>query len=165
MMGESDPELLEHGLCVAFSTERIGERAGYGIKVLPFLVAAAALHDWAKTLDAYKIYRSPQRLDENDIAMLKGHPEAGSEMVDFLPRWCREAILYHHHPMEAESGLARNGAEIIQAADNYEALTSKRRPYRAAMEPGDALAKVREIIPLNRYVDYLEQELHREGVL
>ena len=109
------------------------------------------LHDIGKIGVRDSVLLKPGRLQEEEFAEIKKHPEIGlsilqpiSSLADILP------IVYHHHEHWDGNGyplgLKKKGipfwARITAVADIFHALTSN-RPYRDAMTPERALEIIR----------------------
>ena len=108
---------------------------------------AGTLHDIGKLSIPSDILTKPSRLSPAEFELIKGHCEAGENIVHAINfDWPVARVILEHHEKLDGSGYPRGlkgdqiilGAQIISVADVYEAMTSH-RPYRAAL--GSAAAK------------------------
>ena len=105
------------------------------------ITAAARVHDIGKIAIPDRILNKPDRLSEDERAIMESHPRQGA---DFLSRYADfhrgiDIVLYHHERVDGKgypTGLKGNdipfGALVIAVADSYDAMTSD-RPYRKGM--------------------------------
>ena len=101
---------------------------------------AASIHDLGKLAIPTEILSRPGRLSDAEMALVREHAQAGSDMLERVnfPDEVREMILQHHERLDG-SGYPRGlrgeqisiGSRIIAVADVAEAITSH-RPYRPA---------------------------------
>jgi HD-GYP domain-containing protein (c-di-GMP phosphodiesterase class II) len=115
---------------------------------------AALLHDIGKLGLPQAVLNKPDRLTDEEFAILKEHPSRGFTLiasVDSL-KIAAPAIRWHHERLDGSGypdGLAGSDvpleARIIAVADVWDALTSD-RAYRKAMCPNEA----REILIAER---------------
>jgi putative two-component system response regulator len=112
------------------------------------------LHDCGKIGVPETILNHHGRLSEKQMALLKKHPCWGADVARLahLPQGIINVILYHHERYDGlgyPEGLAGEEipleARIVNVADIYDALTSK-RPYRPPMTHEKAV----EILKQNR---------------
>jgi len=98
-----------------------------------------------------EILARPGRLSTLELELIKGHPEAGYEILEAIhfPWLVAETALQHHERLDGSGYPARLGADdilpearILAVADVVEAMASH-RPYRAALGLEAALAEVR----------------------
>lgn len=100
---------------------------------------AAALHDIGKLYTPKEILHKPDRLTDEEFAVIKEHPAKGAEMAARLNDPEIIAMIRHHHerldgngyPDRLSSDEIPLGARIIAVADTFDAITSS-RPYRSA---------------------------------
>jgi response regulator RpfG family c-di-GMP phosphodiesterase len=111
---------------------------------------AAALHDIGKIGVPDSIVTKQGRLNDEELALMKGHCDRGDRILQplsFLDR-ARHSVRSHHERYDGRGypdGLSGQAipfvARILAIADSYDAMTSV-RPYRDAMDPRDALAEI-----------------------
>jgi len=126
------------------------------IKIDPELIigiqVAATIHDVGKLTVPAEILSSPGRLKDPEFALIKGHPQAGHDIIAGIefPWPVPEMVLQHHERLDG-SGYPRGlrgseiatGARILAVADTVEAITSH-RPYRPALGIDKALEVIRD---------------------
>jgi putative nucleotidyltransferase with HDIG domain len=108
--------------------------------------AAAALHDVGKINTPPAILNKPDRLTDEEFAVVKRHPVDGAEMVSEIgDDELTEMVRHHHERLDGKGyphGLAGGeiplGARIIAVADTFDAITS-RRPYRGTRKHREAI--------------------------
>ncbi|MBI5956203.1 MAG: GAF domain-containing protein, partial [Chloroflexi bacterium] len=115
------------------------------------LRSAALLHDLGKIGVDDAVLHKNGILTHEEKAQMQLHPAASGkilEYVDFLRDAARLAGAHHewYDGSGYPNGLAGEsiplGARILMVADAYEAMTSD-RPYRAKMEPQEAIAEIK----------------------
>jgi len=139
-------------------TERVGEYAlmlarelGFEDEELEAVEVGAIVHDIGKIGIPDRILLKPGRLDADEFAEMRRHPEISSYILEELdlPQIVLDMARNHHERFDGNGypdGLA--GAEIplaarvLTVADAFDAMTSD-RPYRAALATEEALAEIR----------------------
>jgi len=132
--GVHSTRLAEWGL-------RVGQELGLGEEDLQDLEVTALLHDIGKVGIPDAILRKPSRLDEEEYALMKKHPEYGWAVLRMLPGFDRAALytLHHHEAFDGRgypAGL--KGLEIpiasriVSVIDAFDAMVSS-RPYRKGL--------------------------------
>jgi PAS domain S-box-containing protein/putative nucleotidyltransferase with HDIG domain len=120
---------------------RMAEHLGLENGQLEGLRYAALLHDIGKVCIPMAILAKPARLADEEMGMMKKHPEAGNEIVRNIPfPWPVGEIIRQHHERMDGSGYPRGmsgndilpAARILAVADTLEAMSSH-RPYRPAL--------------------------------
>ena len=113
---------------------------------------AAAIHDFGKIYVPAEILSKPGVLSENELCIIKSHPEVGFDIlktIDFP--WPIAKIVLQHHERINGSGYP-NGikgddisieAKIISVADVVEAMASH-RPYRPALGIKEAINEIKK---------------------
>src|SRR5258708_38215201 len=77
---------------------RVGQELGLEESELQNLEVAALLHDIGKMGIPDSILRKPGRLDADEYALMKKHPEYGWAVLRMLPGFERAALhILHHH--------------------------------------------------------------------
>jgi HD-GYP domain-containing protein (c-di-GMP phosphodiesterase class II) len=113
---------------------------------------AGKLHDVGKITIPAEILSKPGRLSQTEFELIKGHAEAGFEIlkaIDF-PWPVADITLQHHERLDGTGypgGLTGDeilpGARILAVADVVEAMISH-RPYRAALPLEAAMAELED---------------------
>jgi hypothetical protein len=142
-----DPYIHGHSQRVARHSVRIGRAMGLSEREVAKLRTAAEVHDVGKLYTPRAILVNPDRLTEQEFAVIKRHTTCGAEMVSVVGDAEITAMVRHHHERidgcgypDALAGVAIPlGARIIAVADTFDAITSD-RPYRSAASQKRALA-------------------------
>ncbi len=131
---------------------RVGQELGLEESELQNLEVAALLHDIGKMGIPDSILRKPGRLDPDEYALMKKHPEYGWAVLRMLPGFERAAldILHHHENFDGKgypAGL--QGSEIpivsriVTVIDAFDAMVSS-RPYRVGLPHEEAIRRLIE---------------------
>ncbi len=131
---------------------RVGQELGLEESELQNLEVAALLHDIGKVGIPDAILRKPGRLDADEYALMKKHPEYGWAVLRMLPGFERAAldILHHHENVDGKgypAGL--QGSEIpivsriVTVIDAFDAMVSS-RPYRVGLPHEEAIRRLVE---------------------
>ncbi len=119
----------------------VPERAVEGIRL------GGLLHDLGKIGVPDRVLHKPAKLNRQEYAVVRRHPELGAEIVRPLRPFegPEPAVLHHHERFDGTGypyGLRGEqiplAARIVSVADAFDAMTTD-RPYRAALTHGDAL--------------------------
>src|SRR5256714_2346603 len=111
---------------------------------------AARLHDVGKIRVPDAVLHKPGPLDEQECGLIRCHSAWGAETLAAIPglEAVAAVVRYHHerwdgggYPDGLSGARIPLGSRIISACDAYGAMTCD-RPYRAAMDPADALHEV-----------------------
>ena len=131
---------------------RVGQELGLSEAQLQDLEVAALLHDIGKMGIPDAILRKPGRLDENEYALMKKHPEYGWAVLRSLPGFERAALdILHHHESYGGTGYPAGLKEteipvvsrIVSVIDAFDAMVSS-RPYRKGLPFEEAVRRLVE---------------------
>jgi HD-GYP domain-containing protein (c-di-GMP phosphodiesterase class II) len=131
---------------------RVGQELGLTPVELENLEVAALLHDIGKVGIPDAILRKPSRLDADEYALMKKHPEYGWAVLRILPGFSRAAldILHHHEAFDGKgypAGLKESEipivSRIVSVIDAFDAMVSS-RPYRSGLAPEEAIRRLVE---------------------
>jgi HD-GYP domain-containing protein (c-di-GMP phosphodiesterase class II) len=131
---------------------RVGRELGLEEPELQNLEVAALLHDIGKVGIPDSILRKPGRLDTEEYALMKKHPEYGWAVLRMLPGFARVAldILHHHEFVDGKgypAGLKGNEipivSRIVSVTDAFDAMVSS-RPYRKGLPFEEAMRRLTE---------------------
>jgi putative nucleotidyltransferase with HDIG domain len=145
-----DPYTLGHQRRVASLARAIAQELGLDGESCRGLCVAAEVHDVGKIQIPIEILSKPGRLSDAEFALVKGHAEAGYQILKGVAfPWPVARIVRQHHEKLDGSGypMGLNGADILLEArilciaDVVEAMASD-RPYRAALGVAAALAEI-----------------------
>jgi HD-GYP domain-containing protein (c-di-GMP phosphodiesterase class II) len=108
---------------------------------------AARLHDIGKIGVPDSILKKPCTLSPDEMAVMRTHPQRGSELIKKYKDFSRGALMImHHHERWDGDGYPKGlreyeipfGARVIAVADSFDAMTSN-RPYRKALSTIQAI--------------------------
>jgi len=131
---------------------RVGQELGLEEAALQNLEVAALLHDIGKVGIPDSILRKPGRLDAEEYALMKKHPEYGWAVLRMLPGFERAAldILHHHeffdgkgYPAGLKSTEIPIVSRIVTVTDAFDAMVSS-RPYRKGLPFEEAMRRLTE---------------------
>jgi HD-GYP domain-containing protein (c-di-GMP phosphodiesterase class II) len=131
---------------------RVGQELGLEETELQNLEVAALLHDIGKVGIPDSILRKPGRLDPEEYALMKKHPEYGWAVLRMLPGFERAAldILHHHESFDGKgypAGLKETEIPIVSrivcVIDAFDAMVSS-RPYRKGLPFQEAVRRLNE---------------------
>jgi putative nucleotidyltransferase with HDIG domain len=139
-------------------TERVAEYAlmlarqlGFEEDDLHSVEVGAVIHDIGKVGIPDRILLKPGRLDSDEFAEMRRHPEISSYILGELdlPKVVRDMARNHHERFDGKGypdGLKGKeiplAARILTVADAFDAMTSD-RPYRRALSQEVAAAEIR----------------------
>jgi putative nucleotidyltransferase with HDIG domain len=145
-----DPYTAGHQRRVADLSVAIANEIGMDEHDIEGVRIAAKIHDIGKLSMPSEILSKPGELKGTELALLREHAQAGSDIVrgiDF-PWPIADMILQHHERIDGSGyplGLIGSeillGARIIAVADVVEAMSSH-RPYRASKGLAAALGEI-----------------------
>lgn len=133
-----DPYTRGHCERVANYAIRLARRLGLDEEMMQNIKRGSWLHDCGKIGVSESILNYPGKLDSEQFALVKKHPECGANVARIakLPPAVINIILHHHEKWDGSgypAGLKGNEipyeARIVAIADIYDALMSD-RPYR-----------------------------------
>jgi len=131
---------------------RVGMELGLEESDLQNLEVAALLHDIGKVGIPDAILKKPGKLDAEEYALMKKHPEYGWAVLRMLPGFERAAldILHHHESVDGRgypAGLKGNEipvvSRIVCVIDAFDAMVSS-RPYRVGLPFAEAVRRLNE---------------------
>ena len=141
-----------HSLNTAILAIAFGRHLGHSEDRLRLLGLGAILHDIGKIRVPTEILNKPDKLTDEESAIIRMHPNAGYELLMAMGNVPDEVLIMvrHHHERIDGSGYP-NGLKgndvplsvgIISLADTYETLTTD-NPYQPARTPVQALQLLR----------------------
>ena len=149
-----DDETGHHAQRVGHTAAVIGRRLGMSDEQVVLLRRAAPLHDVGKIGIPDEILLKPGKLTAEEFAEMKKHTAIGAGILagSKFPvlQMAEEIALYHHENwdgsgyMQMEGELIPLPAQIVHAADVFDALTHE-RPYKRAWPVEEAISKIREL--------------------
>ena len=145
-----DPYTAGHERRVADIAVAIGREMGMDERRLEGLRVAGYLHDIGKITVPAEILVKPGRLSAAEFELIKGHAQAGYEVLKNVgfPWPVAQMVLQHHERMDGSGypqGLKGDAilleARILCVADVLESMSSH-RPYRPGLGIDKALAEL-----------------------
>jgi PAS domain S-box-containing protein len=145
-----DPYTARHERRVAQLACLMAERLGWSEEAIERLRMAALVHDVGKIAVPADILSKPSRLQPAEFELIKGHAQAGYEILMPIAFGGPVAdLVWQHHERLDGSGYPRGlrgeeilpGACVLAVADVVEAMVSH-RPYRPALPLVEALAEI-----------------------
>jgi len=145
-----DPYTAGHQLRSANLAGAIAAEMGLAQEKIDGIRMVGSIHDIGKLSVPTEILTKSARLTKIEFSMIKGHSQAGYEMVkDVESSWPLAQIIYQHHERMNGTGYPRNlkgdeilmEARIMAVADVVEAMASH-RPYRPPLGIETALTEI-----------------------
>lgn len=149
---EKSHETEVHAKRLADLTLTIGKKLNISEKSLGELELLAMLHDIGKVGIDDRILNKPGKLDENEWAVMKKHPEIGYRIVKSSSELepIAECILAHHERWDGKGypkGLKGEEipllSRILAVVDAYDAMTED-RVYRKALGKKAAVSEIKK---------------------
>jgi diguanylate cyclase (GGDEF)-like protein len=145
-----DPSTADHSAIVAALAATIGEQLDLDEDTIEQLRLAGLLHDLGKIGIPDRILQAPRRLTDDEVAIVRRHPEIGYSLLDGIDLGPVATWILHHHERWDGFGYPERlvgreiplGARIVHAADAFEAMTAE-RPYGGARTTEQALTELR----------------------
>lgn len=135
-----DRETEGHSKRVTAFTIAIARAMGLPREQINIIARGAFLHDIGKIAIPDKILNKPEKLEPDEMTIMKEHAYHGYQIVKKIPFLVEAAdIVYSHQERFDGTGYPRGlkgeqiplGARIFSVADTFDAITSD-RPYRLA---------------------------------
>ena len=139
---EYDPDLKAHGEHVATIAVKMAKVLGTPENIQHDIMYGSWLHDLGKINIDKKILNKPEKLTPEEFEIVKTHPLGGfaEGYKDKLSPTVMNIIENHHERFDGKgypNGLKDKEipieAQIVSAADVYDALTTDKRSYRKPM--------------------------------
>ena len=141
-----------HSERVALFAKRLGEELGLERDAGERLFLTGLLHDVGKIGVDDATLQKPGRLNEDELAHIKKHPDSGWAILQGLEhlRYVLPGVLHHHEKFDGTGYPDRLAGDaipldgrILAVCDAYDAMTSD-RPYRQGMAQEKAEAILRD---------------------
>lgn len=147
-----DPYTGGHLWRVSQFSRLLAEDAGFPTRDVARIALGGFLHDLGKIGVPDAILNKPDKLTDDEYAIIKTHPEVGNNLLSGHPlaELARAAVLSHHetpdgrgYPRRLSGDSISVDARIVGITDAFDAMTST-RPYRKGMPIAKALAIIEE---------------------
>jgi PAS domain S-box-containing protein/putative nucleotidyltransferase with HDIG domain len=147
-----DPYTAGHQRRVAQLSAAIAAELGMTDAEVSDIRIAGLMHDVGKMSIPAEILSKPTKLTQMEFELIKGHAEAGFDIIQSAHMEGPIAeLVYQHHERCDGSGYPRGltgsqlleGSKVLMVADVAEAMMSH-RPYRAALGQEAALAEIEQ---------------------
>ncbi len=145
-----DPYTLGHSTRVAFLACELGRKLGFSLEEIEHLEKACLFHDVGKIRTPDDILMKDQRLDPQEIEVMRRHPDDGADILRMAPSLHRyiPVVRYHHewyngtgYPAGKKNAEIPIHAQIISIADAFDAMITS-RPYRRALTTEGAIEEI-----------------------
>jgi HD-GYP domain-containing protein (c-di-GMP phosphodiesterase class II) len=145
-----DQYTLGHSERVAHLTWMLARAVGLDEHEASRMRVAGLVHDVGKIGVPEHVLTKPGRLNEDEFAWIRRHPEIGYKILKDIPQLSDilPGVLHHHERWDGQGypgGLAGEEiplvARIIALADAFDAMSST-RTYRAAMSRTEVITEV-----------------------
>lgn len=143
-----DPYVRGHSRRVTKCAVEIAQELGFSEEECKVIERAGILHDIGKIGISDAILNKPDKLNEEEWAIIKKHPQRGAEILEPLKFLNKEVeMIAHHHerldgkgyPDGLKGEAIPQGARILAVADSFDAMNSE-RAYRKPL-PEDVIIK------------------------
>lgn len=151
ILDKRDELTARHSERVAEYAGKIARELGLREEQVEIIMVSAKLHDLGKIGVSDAILKKPGPLTPQEREDMERHSEIGATILGYFPLFAKGVafLLYHHERYDGAGypkGLKHDeiplGARIIQVADAFEAMTS-RRYYRAPLPQEEAKDRLR----------------------
>lgn len=131
--------------------QRVAEHMGVGADQLAEVEIAALLHDLGKIGVPDAILQKPGPLNDDEVAVIRRHPEYGWAILNSIPGFEKTSllVLHHHERFDGKgypAGLSGKtipiGARIVAVVDTLDAMLSD-RPYRPSYSVPEVLQRLK----------------------
>jgi len=142
----------KHMKDIAEYSVEIAQKLNLSDREVENIKKAALLHDLGKICVPDHILMKPDKLSDEELAIIKKHPEDGAKIIGPVEplKHAKEIIRYHQECFDGSGypdGLKGEniplGARIIGVADAFGAMTTD-RPYRKALSVAEAVKELKK---------------------
>ncbi len=145
-----DPYSTDHSNNVADMAKMLAESLNMSEEFVTKIYYASLMHDIGKTLIPSHILNKPARLNNDELTIIRKHPEYGADALARAENLneIAEAVRAHHewydgtgYPDGLYGSKISLMSRIISICDSYEAMIND-RPYRKALTKADAIKEI-----------------------
>lgn len=147
----SDEYTFKHSVDVATMSMIVAKKQGMSQQDVYNIGIAGLLHDMGKSKIPLEILNKPDRLTDEEFAIMKQHPLLGYQILKEKNEFAQTisfAVLQHHekmngrgYPMGVTADKIVPYAKILSVVDVYDALVTE-RPYKKAFSQRTAVEMV-----------------------
>ncbi len=147
----ADEYTFKHSIDVATIAMIVAKKQGFSTDQVREIGMAGLLHDIGKTKIPLEIINKPDRLTDEEFALMRQHPVFGYQMVKDRQEFhdtISVSVLQHHekidgsgYPFGISGDKISSFAKILSVADIYDALVTD-RPYKKAFSQRDAVEMI-----------------------
>ncbi|KAF1050242.1 HD-GYP domain-containing protein [Xylophilus sp.] len=147
----ADDHTFLHSVAVCALMVALGRRLGLPADLQRQAGLAGLLHNMGKAQMPMEILNKPGRLTEEEFAVIRGHAEAGWELLrshGTAPDAVLDVVLHHHekfdgsgYPHRLAGGSITLPSRMGTVCDVYDAVTSN-RPYNRGWDPALAVRRM-----------------------
>lgn len=147
-----DDATCNHSRATGDWGRRIATRMGLTSPMVERIGKAGVLHDIGKIRVPDAILLKPAALDQHEWEIMKGHAQAGAEILSQIPALAQYApiVAAHHERFDGRGypyGLRGDEltleSRVVSVADSFHAMISD-RPYRRALSYGEAIVALND---------------------
>jgi putative nucleotidyltransferase with HDIG domain len=147
-----DDATCNHSRATGDWGRRIATRMGLASPMVERIAKAGVLHDIGKIRVPDAILLKPAALDQHEWEIMKGHAQAGAEILSQIPALAQYApiVAAHHERFDGRGypyGLRGDEltleSRVVSVADSFHAMISD-RPYRRALSYGEAIVALND---------------------
>lgn len=131
-----DKYTAQHSLNVCILAILLGRELNFSVEELNSIGLCALLHDIGKMKVPLEILNKPGKLDDDELEIMRKHPEFGHDILMAATHIDRDAVdvAYGHHEHLSGTGYPRGVdkselsifTKIVAVVDAYDAITSDR---------------------------------------
>ncbi len=146
-----DEYTAQHSINVCVLALTLGRHVGLSQVQLGMLGVGALMHDIGKIKTPLDVLNKPDRLTEEEMALMKAHPENGRNILSGFQELPFDVIdiAFSHHERIGGGGYPRGLSStdisfwnrLVSIVDVYDAITSD-RCYHQGISPTEALTKM-----------------------
>jgi putative nucleotidyltransferase with HDIG domain len=168
-----DQYLFYHSVSTCSLISAFAHRLGICSDITRQIAIGTLLHDIGKTRVPESILNKPGRLTESEFDEIRLHVAHGIEILAGMPgltNISKQVVAQHHerydgtgYPAGLKGNQISHYGQMAAIVDVYDAITSD-RSYHAAMEPVEAIRKLREWSEQHFNVDLVDHFICCVGI-
>jgi HD-GYP domain-containing protein (c-di-GMP phosphodiesterase class II) len=149
----ADDYTYMHSVAVCAMMVALAKQLGLDEKQTRLAGIAGLMHDLGKAAMPNDVLNKPGKLTDGEFAIIKGHPQAGYELLltgTNVDPVTLDVCLHHHEKVDGSGypkGLKGDQISLMAkmgaVCDVYDAITSN-RPYKAGWDPAESMRRMAE---------------------